>query len=122
VTDETFLGKSIDCLPPVSYKEPPESGESFESNVYANHDWFLKTAEKKKIRVGKESLNSLDRGRKLGYTSFAESKGIEFVEGDAFDFRLMVNDQYDIMKAINLGITKVKQFIMESENDFCVNH
>ena len=118
VTDETFRGKSIDCLPPVSYREPPESGESFESNVYANQDWFLKTAEKKKIRVGKESLNSLDRGRKMGYTSLAESKGIEFIEGEVFDFRLMVNDQYDILKAINLGIGKVKQFILESGNDF----
>ena len=118
VTDETFLGKSIDCLPPVSYREPPESGESFESNVYANQDWFIKTAEKKKIRVGKESLNSLDRGRKMGYASLAESKGIEFIEGEEFDFRLMVNDQYDILKAINLGIGKVKQFILESGNDF----
>ncbi|MCW6158662.1 MAG: NAD(P)-binding protein [Thermoplasmatales archaeon] len=118
VTDETFRGKSIDCLPPVSYKEPPESGESFESNVYANQDWFIKTAEKKKIRVGKESLNSLDRGRKMGYILLAESKGIEFIEGEVFDFRLMVNDQYDILKAMNLGIGKVKQFILESGNDF----
>ncbi len=118
VTDETFLGKSIDCLPPVSYREPPESGESFESNVYANQDWFIKTAEKKKIRVGKESLNSLDRGRKMGYASLAESKGIEFIEGEEFDFRLMVNDQYDILKAMNLGIGKVRQFILESGNDF----
>ena len=118
VTDETFRGKSIDCLPPVSYREPPESGESYESNVYANQDWFLKTAEKKKIRVGKESLNSLDRGRKMGYISLAESKGIEFIEGEVFDFRLMVNDQYDILKAIDLGIGKVKQFILESGNDF----
>ena len=118
VTDEAFKGKAIECLPPISYKEPPESGESFESNVYANHDWFLKTAEIKRIRVGKKSLNGLDRGRKLGYVSLAQSKGIEFVDGDEFDFSLMVRDQYDIMKAINLGIGKMKQFIAESENDF----
>ena len=35
-----------------------------------------------------------------------------------YDFRLMVNDQYDIMKAISLGVAKVKQFIAEMENEF----
>ena len=54
----------------------------------------------------------------MGYISLAESKGIEFIEGEVFDFRLMVNDQYDILKAMNLGIGKVKQFILESGNDF----
>ena len=36
--------------------------------------------------------------------------------GGTFEKRLMVNDQYDIMKAISLGVTKVKQFIAEREN------
>ena len=38
--------------------------------------------------------------------------------GGNYDFRLMVNDQYDIMKAISLGVAKVKQFIAERENEF----
>ncbi|MCL4447841.1 MAG: NAD(P)-binding protein [Thermoplasmatales archaeon] len=118
VTNSNFSGNSIECLPPITYMEPPEGGEVFESNVYANHDWFLRTAENKKIKVGKESLNSLDRGRKLGYISVAEGKGIEFIEGGDYDFSLMVDDQYDIQKAINLGIGKVKQFIIERENEF----
>ena len=118
VTNSNFSGNSIECLPPITYREPPDSGEVFESNVYANHDWFLRTAENKKIKVGKESLNSLDRGRKLGYISVAEGKGIEFIEGGDYDFSLMVDDQYDIQRAINLGIGKVKQFIIERENEF----
>jgi 2,4-dienoyl-CoA reductase-like NADH-dependent reductase (Old Yellow Enzyme family) len=118
ITGESFQGKSIECLPPVIYNEPPENGESFESNVYANHDWFLKTAEGKKIKVGKRSLNSLDRGRRLGYISLAKSKGIEFVDGNEFDFKLMVNDQYDILQAARLGIGKVRKFITEAENEF----
>ncbi|MCL4334458.1 MAG: NADH:flavin oxidoreductase [Candidatus Thermoplasmatota archaeon] len=118
VTGQSYGEKAIECLPPVTYREPPEDGESFESNVYANQDWFLKAAERKKILVGKESLNSLDRGRKMGYISLAKSKGIEFIEDGDFDFRLMVNDQYDILQAMRLGIGKVKQFIAEYESDF----
>lgn len=118
VTGQSYGEKAIECLPPVTYREPPEDGESFESNVYANQDWFLKAAERKKILVGKESLNSLDRGRKMGYISLAKSKGIEFIEDGDFDFRLMVNDQYDILQAMGLGIGKVKQFIAEYESDF----
>ena len=118
VLETSYNGRGIECLPPVIYKEPPEDGESFESNVYANHDWFIRMAEQKKIRVGRESLNSLDRGRKLGYVKLAEEKGVEFVDGGNYDFRLMVNDQYDVMKAISLGVTKVKQFIAERENEF----
>ncbi len=118
ILDSKSKEKGIECLPPVVYKEPPENCDTFESNVYANQDWFLKIAEGKKIRVGKESLNSLDRGRKQGYIALAEKIGIEFVDQSEFDFRLIVEDQYDILMAINLGIRKVKQFIMEQENEF----
>ncbi|MEM0134563.1 MAG: NAD(P)-binding protein [Thermoplasmatales archaeon] len=118
VLDTRYTGEGIECLPPVIYEEPPESGETFESNIYANHDWFIKIAEQKKIKVGKQSLNSLDRGRRMGYIKLAEEKGIRFVDGKEFDFRFMVRDQYDIMKAINLGIGKVKQYIIQKENEF----
>ncbi len=117
-TDSNYGGRSIECLPPVSYKEPPESGQDFESNVYANQDWFLMIAEQKKIRVGNQSLNSLDRGRRLGYVKLAEEKGIEFVDSADFDFSLMVEDQYDILKAIRLGIGKVKRHVAINESDF----
>lgn len=118
VLETNYDGEGIECLPPIIYQEPPESGEAFESNVYANHDWFIRMAERKKITVGRESLNSLDRDRKIGYIKLAEMKGIKFVDGENYDFKLMVNDQYDMMKAISLGITKVKQFIAEKENEF----
>lgn len=118
VLGTSYNGKGVECLPQVIYQEPPESGESFESNVYANQDWFLRVAEKKKIRVGRESLNSLERGRKVGYIRLAEEKGVEFIDEGNYDFRLMVNDQYDIMKAISLGVAKMKQFIAERENEF----
>ena len=117
-TDSKYKGKGIYCLPPVIYQEPPESGERFESNIYANQDWFLKIAEGKKIKVGKDSLNNLDRGRRMGYVAAAEAKGIEFVDSGEYDFSLMVNDQYDMLSAINLGIGKVKQFVTERENEF----
>ncbi len=117
-TNSNYSGKGIECLSPVSYKEPPESGQTFESNVYANQDWFLKVAEKKRIKVGNKSLNSLDRGRRLGYVRLAEKRGIEFVDDADFDFSLMVEDQYDILKAIRLGIGKVKRHIALNENEF----
>jgi Uncharacterized NAD(FAD)-dependent dehydrogenases len=76
VLETNYNGRGIECLPPVIYQEPPEGGDLFESNVYSNHDWFIRMAGQKKIRVGRESLNSLDRGRKMGYVKLAEEKGI----------------------------------------------
>ncbi len=116
--DSHFNGNGIECIPPVVYEEPPKSAETFESNVYANHDWFLKIAEERRITVSTKSLNSLDRGRKLGYIKLAESKGIVFADGGKFDYTLMVREQYDILSAMKLGILKVSKYIEERENEF----
>ncbi|MEM0346692.1 MAG: NAD(P)-binding protein [Thermoplasmatales archaeon] len=116
--NSSYNGQGILCLPPINYPKPPDSGETFLSNVYANHDEFLRIADVKKIRIGVDSLNSLDRARKIGYSSLAKEKGIEIGNFDSYDFSLMVEKQYDIWKAINLGRTKVKELIMVRGNEF----
>lgn len=117
-TGSAYQGEGIDCFPPVVYPEPPDTAETFLSNVYSSQDAFLKIAESKKIRVGKKSLNSLDRGRRVGYVSIAEKKGIEFIDDGDFEFELMVDDQYDIEKAMELGRGKIKKFLAVRENEF----
>ncbi|MEM0138199.1 MAG: NAD(P)-binding protein [Thermoplasmatales archaeon] len=118
VLNSSYNGQGIRCFPPISYPTPPSGGETFLSNVYANHDEFLRMANVKKIRVGIDSLNSLDRTRKIGYSSLAKEKGIEIGNFDSYDFSLMVEKQYDIWKAINLGRTKVKELITVRGNEF----
>lgn len=117
-TDSKYRGHGIDCIPPIVYKQAPENAATYESNVFANHDTFLKLSEKKKIEVGNRSLESLDASRKKGYRELAEKKGIKFTDSDSYDFSLMVEDQYDISSAMILGRTKIKQYINVKGNNF----
>ncbi|MGC8645708.1 MAG: NAD(P)-binding protein [Thermoplasmata archaeon] len=117
-TDSSYRGSGIECLPPVTYPAPPEEGDTFLSNVYQSHDEFLRISERKRIKVGIGSLDSLDRARRVGYLALAKEKGIEVGEFDSYDFVLMVSDQYDIGAAMKLGRAKVMRFLAENGNEF----
>lgn len=117
-TGTEYGGDGVECLPLVRYPDLPEHAESFESNIYAHHDAFLNIAQSRKIKVGKRSLESLDRNRKVEYVRLAESRGIEFVEDGKFDFVQIENDQYDIGKAMWAGRTKVNRVVSQSINEY----
>ncbi|MEM4090407.1 MAG: NAD(P)-binding protein, partial [Thermoplasmatales archaeon] len=116
--NSSYKGNGIECFPLVDYPNPPDKGDTFLSNVYANHDEFLRIAESKKIRIGSASLDSLDRTRRIGYLSLANEKGIEIGDFENYDFVYMAENQYDIRAAMNLGRTKVNLFLEENGNEF----
>jgi len=113
-----YNGNAIKCLPEKVYPELPENASSFESNIYAHHDSFLKMAKSKDIEVSLRSLDSLDRNRRVEYEKIARGEGIRFTEGGKYDFVLIEKDQYDIGMAMKAGRNKVDRFISLSRNEF----
>ncbi len=118
VTETEYTGKGLSCIPLVTYPHPPEEANTFKSNLYANHDFFLKVAKSKKIEVSISSLDNLDSGRRIGYMEYAKSQGIKFTDDDTYDYELMVESQYDLDKAVSLGRGKIRAFIAEYDNDY----
>ncbi len=113
-----FSGKGIYCTPPVLYPEIPDDASIIESNVYEHHDSFLEIANRRKIKIGTRSLDSMDRSRKPPYIALAKDKGIEFVDAADFDFSLIINHQYDMGTAMQTGRGKVAEFISSQVNEF----
>jgi len=116
--NSNFKGEGIECIPPVTYPKPPENGDTFLSNVFQNHDEFLWISERRKIRVGMGSLDSLDRARRQGYLALARERGIEVGDFESYDFIFVVPEQYDIGAAMRLGRGKVRRFLAEYGNEF----
>jgi 2,4-dienoyl-CoA reductase-like NADH-dependent reductase (Old Yellow Enzyme family) len=113
-----YDGDAIRCLPEKVYPDLPEGANSFESNIYAHHDSFLRLAKSRKIEVSIKSLESLDRNRRVEYEKIAREEGIAFTEGKKYDYVLIEKDQYDIGMAMQTGRSKVDKFISLSRNEF----
>jgi 2,4-dienoyl-CoA reductase-like NADH-dependent reductase (Old Yellow Enzyme family) len=113
-----YDGNAIRCLPEKVYPDLPDDANSFESNIYAHHDAFLKIAKSRKIEVSIKSLESLDRNRKVEYEKIARKEGIIFTERKKYDFVLIEKDQYDIGMAMKAGRQKIDKFLLHSRNDF----
>ena len=118
VTSTKYNGKSVDCLPPIFYPDPPKEASSFKSNIHADHDFFLRLAENKKIEVSMRSLDNIDSGRRIEYIAYAKSKGIKFSDIGNYDYVMVVENQYDLDKAIALGRGKIKSFLAQNSNSF----
>lgn len=116
--NERYSGDAIYCLPGVKYEPIPDGYEIVESNIFQHHDQMLEMASNRKLKVGMRSLNSLDRGRRIGFEEVAKGKGIEFVEDAEFQFSKIVERQYDIGAAISLGRAKIDEFLTLRSNEF----
>ena len=109
----------IFCLPDKVYPDILDMGDiSIDTNIYRYFDDALRIAEKNKVIMSNNSLNSLERSRVTGYRRLAEKAGIEFRDMDHYDFKLYDSSQYDILEAMKSGRRVIENYIIENETEF----
>jgi 2,4-dienoyl-CoA reductase-like NADH-dependent reductase (Old Yellow Enzyme family) len=105
------------CLPDKVYPDIIDRGDiSIDTNIYRYFDDALLIAEKNRVIMSTNSLNSLERSRVTGYKIIAEKAGIEFKDLESYDFRLYDWQQYDILEAMKSGRRAIDNYILENES------